>query len=274
MKAMTCVMVFGIMGLSVNMLGCGKSEDAPTDERQQEDSQTSAPVASRRADPTPYVDKNKYFEFLPPEGWTKKEFPDPRTKVSFDVPSPIPGQNKAGIFFLSHPLSGDVRMRSEAENRVARLKQMGAADARVTTVDYAGVKAELVEAALGRQNMRMRVLMFTNYGRSYVISFTATPRDYAQYWPVAENALKTFKCLPPAGVEVATDADKEKIQKEKIRVWITALKEPDFATDAFNSLLAIGKPAIPQLEEAERSGTSLQKQRASELLKKIRADNK
>jgi hypothetical protein len=267
-------MVLGIIGLSVGMLGCGKSEDAPKDKRQKKDSQSSAPVASRRADPTPYVDKNKYFEFLAPEGWTKKEFPDPRTKVSFDVPSPIPGQNKAGIFFLSHPLSGDVSVRSEAENRVVRLKEMGAADARVITVEFAGVKAEQVEGILGGRNTRMRVLMFTNYGRIYVISFTATTQDYAQYWPVAENALKTFKCLPPAGVEVVTDSDTNAIQKEKIRVLITALKEPGFGTDAFNSLLAIGKPAVPQLEEAERAGTPLQKQRASELLKKIRADNK
>ena len=275
MRAVRCVTVLGIViGLSVSMCGYGKSEDVPKNESQKKDSHISASVANYGTDPTLYIDKNKHFQFLPPESWTKKEFADPRTKVSFDVPSPIPGQNKAGIFFLSHPLSGDVDVRTEAENRVARLKQMGSVDARVTTVEFTGVKAEQVEATLGRQNTRVKVFMFTNYGRIYVISFTATTQDYTQYWPVAENALKTFKCLPPAGVEVATEADKEKIQKERIRVWIAALKESDIGTDAFDSLVAIGGPAIPQLEEAVRSEIPLQKQRAEELLKKIRAAEK
>jgi len=41
--------------------------------------------------------------------------------------------------------------------------------------------------------------------------------------------------------------------------------------DAYDSLLAIGKPAIPALEEAERTGTPLQRKTATELLQKIRA---
>ena len=216
-----------------------------------------------------YTDKNGYFSVIPPTGWVKKEFDDPRSKVSFDVPAPVAGQNKAGVFFLSHPLTREVNVRAEAEDRVARLKQMGSPDARVTTVDFANVKAEQVDGQMGRQNTYLRALMFTKYGRSYTISFTATKQDFVQYWPIAEEALKTFKCIPPQGVEVA--ADKDAVQEQKIRVWITALKEADFGTDALNSLLAIGRPAIPRLEEAERTGTPLQKQRAAELLKQIRA---
>ena len=219
-----------------------------------------------------YRDKNGYFEVTPPEGWVKKEFNDPRSKVSFDVPAPIAGQNKAGLFFLSHPLTGEVNVQAEAEDRVARLKQMGSPDARVTTVDFTGVKAVQVDGQMGRQNAVLRAMMFTNYGRSYTISFTATKQDFAQYWPIAEEALKTFKCIPPEGVEVA--ADKDGVQKQKIRVWITALKETDLGSDAFNSLLAIGQPAIPHLEEAERTGTPLQKQRATDLIKQIRAQGK
>jgi hypothetical protein len=223
-------------------------------------------------EPSAYTDKNGYFSVIPPAGWVKKEFNDPRSKVSFDVPAPAAGQNKAGLFFLSHPLSGTIDMRAEAENRVARLKQMGSPDARVTTVDFAGVKAEQVDGQMGRQNAYLRALMFTNYGRSYTVSFTATKQDFAQYWPTAEEALKTFKCIPPEGVEVA--ADQKEVQKQKIRVWITALKEADLGADAFDSLLAVGQPAIPQLEEAGRTGTALQKQRAADLLKRIRAQGK
>ena len=217
----------------------------------------------------PYRDKNSYFSVVPPSGWVKKEFNDPRSKVSFDVPSPIPGQNRAGIFFLSHPVSHEINVRAEAEDRVARLKEMGSPDATVSTVDFAGVKAERVDGQMGRQNMILRAFMFTNYGRSYTISFSATKQDFAQYWPIAEESLKTFKCLSPEGVEVP--ADKEAVQKEKIRVWINALKETDLGTDALNSLVAIGKPAIPQLEEAERSGTALQRQRAADIIRRIRA---
>jgi len=220
-------------------------------------------------EPSPYKDRNGYFSVVPPSGWVKKEFNDPRSKVSFDVPSPMPGQNKAGIFFLSHPLSGEVNVRAEAEDRVARLKQMGSPDATVATVDFAGVKAERVDGQMGRQNMILRAFMFTNFGRSYTISFSATKQDFAQYWPIAEESLKTFKCLPPEGVEAP--ADKETVQREKIRVWINALEESDLGSDAVNSLVAIGKPAIPQLEEAERSGTALQRQRAADIILRIRA---
>ncbi|MFH1185980.1 MAG: hypothetical protein V1755_13215, partial [Chloroflexota bacterium] len=48
-----------------------------------------------RAEPEIYVDKNQYFQFVPPKDWMKKEFDDPKTKVSFYVPSSVPGQNKA-----------------------------------------------------------------------------------------------------------------------------------------------------------------------------------
>ena len=227
------------------------------------------PLSGNAQEGATYTDKNRYFQVVPPKGWVKKEFDDPRSKVSFDVPAPLAGQNKAGIFFLSHPLTREVNVRAEAEDRVARLKQMGSPDARVTTVDFAGVNAEQVDGQMGRQNAFLRAIMFSNYGRSYTISFTATKQDFAQYWPIAEEALKTFKCIPPEGVEVA--ADKDAIQREKIRVWITALKESDLGTDALNSLLVIGQPAVPQLEEAERTGTPLQKQRASDLIKQIRA---
>lgn len=221
------------------------------------------------AEPPTYRDKNGYFQVVPPNGWVKKEFDDPRSKVSFNVPAPVAGQSRAGLFFLSHPLTSDVDVRAEAEDRVARLKQMGSPDARVTSVEFAGVKGERVDGQMGRQNMLLRVFMFTNHGRSYTVQYSATRQDFDTYWPVAEAALKTFKCIPPEGTEVP--ADNDAVQKQKIRVWITALKETDLGTDAFNSLLAIGQPAIPQLEEAERTGTPLQKQRAADLIKQIRA---
>ena len=214
-----------------------------------------------------YRDKNGYFEVSPPEGWVKKEFNDPRSKVSFDVPAPIPGQNKAGIFFLSHPLTQEVNVRMEAEDRVARLKQMGSPDARVTTIDFAGGKAEQIDGRMGQQNMILRGLMFSRFNRSYSISFTATRQDFATYWPAAEESLKTFRCIPPEGAE--TPADKEAVQKEKIRVWIDALKYPDLGRDAFDSLARAGTAAEPQLKEIEQSGTALQKERAAELLRNL-----
>ncbi len=217
-----------------------------------------------------YRDKNGFFEFVPPKGWQKREYNDPRSKVDFFVPAPVAGRSLASLFFLSKHLSNPVNVQAEAENRVSRLGQMGSGDASVQMVDFAGVKAARVEASLPRQNMRMKVLMFTKHDRSYTISFTAPSEDFTKYLPVAEAALKTFVCIPPVGSEVTTPSEKERIQKEKIRVWITALKEQDLGTDAYNSLLEIGAAAIPALEEAQRTGTRLQKSRAMELLEKIR----
>lgn len=214
----------------------------------------------------PYKDKNGYFEVSPPDEWVKKEFNDPRSKVSFDVPAPVAGQNKAGLFFLSHPLSQDIDLKTEAEDRVARLKQMGSPDAKATTVEFAGVKAERVEGQMGRQNMLLRAFMFTNYGRSYTVQYSATRQDFDTYWAAAETALKTFRCIPPAGTDITTPTAQVHIDAEKIRVWVTALKEQDLGTDAMQSLLAAGESARPQLEEAAKTGTSLQKERATRIL--------
>ena len=41
-------------------------------------------MAEQTKFPQFYTDKNRYFSFIPPYGWTKKEFPDdPRSKVIF-----------------------------------------------------------------------------------------------------------------------------------------------------------------------------------------------
>jgi hypothetical protein len=222
------------------------------------------------ADSRVYVDKNRYFQFSPPEGWVKKEFADPRTKVSFDVPAPVAGQNKAGLFFLSHPVSREINLKAEAEDRVSRLRQMGSPDAKTTAVEFAGAKAERVEGQMGRQNMFLRVFMFVKHGRSYTVQYSATKQDFDTHWPAADAALKTFRCLPPAGTEVTSAADKQKIEAERIRVWIAALKQPDVWQDAYNSLLAAGLAAVPQLEEAAKSGTPQQKAKASEILANVR----
>ena len=218
----------------------------------------------------PYRDKNGFFEFTPPAGWVMKEFDDPRTKVSFSVPAPVAGQSKASLTFLAHPITGDIDVKAEAEDRVARLRQMGSPDAQTTTVQFAGVTAQRVDGRMGRQNMVLRAFMFTNLGRSYVVQFAATVQDFDTYWPAAESALRTFVCLPPTKGQVTSDADKDRIEQEKIRVWIAALKDPDLGFDAFKSLLAAGPAAIPQLEVVAQTGTALQKQKAAELLKAIR----
>jgi hypothetical protein len=227
-------------------------------------------LSSTSAEDRVYRDKNGYFEFTPPAGWVLKEFDDPRSKVSFSVPAPVAGQSRAAITLLAHPITGDINVKAEAENRMARLRQMGAADAKTTTVPFAGGTAERVEGQMARQNTALRAFIFVNQGRSYVVQFAATPQDFDTYWPAAEASLKTFVCLAPAGVQVTSTADTARIEQEKIRVWITALKEPDLGIDAFASLKAIGQPAIPQLEEIQKTGTSLQKQRAAELLKLVR----
>ena len=216
-----------------------------------------------------YRDKNKYFEITPPDGWVKKEFNDPRSKVSFDVPAPIAGQNKAGLFFLSHPVSREIDLKAEAEDRVSQLKQMGSPDAKATTVDFAGVKAERVDGQMGRQNMLLRVFMFTKYGRSYTVQYSATKQDFDTYWRVAENALRTFKCIPPTAVERTSEADKAKIETEKIRVWISALKVPDAGTAAMNSLIAAGEPARPAVRDALAAATGLQRERLESILKRL-----
>jgi hypothetical protein len=218
----------------------------------------------------PYKDKNSYFQVIPPEGWEEREFDEPRSKVEWFLPGLTANQRKASLFFLGHPLSGPVDVEAEAKDRVARLREMGSPDASLKMIEFAGAKAAHVEGSLPRQGTRMKVLMFTNYDRSYTISFTASSGEFATYLKTADEALTTFKCLPTVGTGTNAGDYDSRIQQEKIRVLINGLEESDLGLDASNSLLAIGAVAIPQLEEAERSGTLPQRRIASELVKRIR----
>ena len=48
----------------------------------------------------PYRDKNGFFEVVPPAGWQKREFNDPRSKVEFFVPAPVARQSRAFLVLL------------------------------------------------------------------------------------------------------------------------------------------------------------------------------
>lgn len=220
-----------------------------------------------------YTDKNSYFRFIPPHDWQKKEFKDPRSKVEFYVPMGIGENRRASLFVLAHPAAtlspngkGKVDLIANAKDRVAKLKDAGAKDARYRVFRFCDVNAIQIDATLPYTQVRMHAVWFVKYDRSYTISFTTQPPFYQEYLPIIDRAFSTFRCISPMGTEDVTQADRERIQQEQIRVWINALKGPDLVEEAEHRLLEIGKPAIPALVEARKSGTEPQRQRVAKLL--------
>jgi hypothetical protein len=229
------------------------------------------------ADDRVYTDKNRYFSFRRPDGWDKKEFDDPRSKVEFFLPMGVGQNRKASLFILAHPVAtlspdgqGIVNLRENSAERVSRLKTAGSTDARFVMIRFCGVEASQIDATLPESQVRMHAIWFIKFDRSYTISFTTQPAFYQQYLPVIDKALATFHCNSPVGAEDVKDADRDKIQAEQIRVWVEGLKEPEFAEESERRLLEFGEAAIPALAKVQKSGTPEQKRRAAKLIQAIR----
>jgi len=229
------------------------------------------------ADDRVYTDKNRYFSFKPPEGWDKKEFEDPRSKVEFFLSMGVGQNRKASLFILAHPVAtlspdgqGTVNLRENSADRVSRLKTAGATDARFEVIRFCGVEASQIDATLPDGLVRMHAIWFIKFDRSYTISFITQPAFYQQYLPLIDQALATFQCTAPVGAEDVKDAARDKIQAEQIRVWVEGLKGPDLAEESERRLLEFGEAAIPALAKVQESGTPEQKRRAAKLIQAIR----
>lgn len=237
-----------------------------------------APFCLAEQDGRDYKDRHNYFSLQPPKDWHKKEFVDPRSKVEFFVPMEHGPNRKASLFVLAHPvatLSPDgragVNLRSTSADRVARLRQAGAKDARFDMITFCGVDASQVDATLPNSRVQMRAIWFVKYDRSFTISFTAQPAQFKTYWKVASAALDTFTCVSPDTSDAVSEAERDRIQREQIRVWVEGLKGPDLLAESERRLLEFGPAAISALEEATRTGTDSQRERARRLLQRLRS---
>jgi len=192
-------------------------EDVPTEE-----------LKKSFPDSTLYVDKNRYFQILPPEGWQVKEYQDPRSKVAFFLEPVVPGQTATSIHVLCRPLSGPTDIKADAEDTVAQLKRTGAGDAMVKMVPFAGAEAAKVEGTIVGSGVQMKVLSFKKFGRKHTIGFTAMTHEFSKYEGIVEEAISTFKCIPPNATalqEVRNDPiGREK--SERIPKQVTAQDEP------------------------------------------------
>ena len=150
------------------------------------------------------------------------------------------------------------------------MKHSGVDDARFQMVRFCGVEASMIDAVLPNEQVRMHAIWFIKYERSCTISFTTPIAFYGDYLPIVEDALSSFVCIAPSGEEEVSGADREQIQKEQIRVWIEALNGPVLVEEAECRLLEIGEPAVPALNEAQKTGTAMQRKHAARLLEMIR----
>jgi hypothetical protein len=203
-----------------------------------------------------FLDKNRLFQVVPPVGWIKKEYDDPRTKIRFSAPQSRSQGIAPSIFFLAHPLVKEIDLEQEAKRMLERLCQMNAKDTSLKMISFAGTTAAQLDATISEKQLRFRNLMLKQFGAYYVISYSASPASFGENIEIVSKVFGTFQCLPPEEGDTSRSVptlEQGKVLAARIRVWITALSDEDAGIDAEKSLIAIGCPALPALRDAIRN---------------------
>jgi len=141
-----------------------------------------------------YSDKNGYFTFLPPKGWSQKDFPtDPRSKVEFNGPDSvlirIIAQTAQGV--TSKNVVEETRKSSEAGGQTLK-KQFPSFSQSVKEGQFAGLRAALATQSIPGQ-MEQELTVFVAGNIHFNIAYTAPNRvTMEKYRKIAQESLATL----------------------------------------------------------------------------------
>jgi hypothetical protein len=150
-----------------------------------------AALAQPQADQM-YIDKNRYFSFIPPNRWTKTEFlNEPRSKVQFAVAD-------AALVLITHRSMNPVpiaTVRQNQENQLKVLEQRaGARTSSVRVIEFLGRDA--VESVAEMQGQRLWTLHFYLPEEIFVtVTLSAYPRAFDARLVEAKASLATLSPL-------------------------------------------------------------------------------
>lgn len=232
--------------------GCssGKGKIVPTPTKRLA-AATQAPVA--KVSPTkivkeelaakPYSDKNGYFTFLPPKGWSQKDFPtDPRSKVEFNGPDlvliRITAQATQGV--TSKNIVEETRKSSEAGVQTLK-KQFPSFTQSVKEGSFAGLRAALVTQSVPGQ-LEQELTVFVAGGVHFTIAYTALNRvNWEKHRKIAEDSLATLAFSEKINLPASDEKVKEETIARAIRFAQLLTQMGDFSGAEEQILLALKK---------------------------------
>lgn len=198
--------------LSAVAIALGVASCSGTPATTGEGASTSTARTSAKARPSLYKDKNGYFSFAPPTGWTRKDYPnDPRSKVEFDCPTAEGVLVRLIAEVASPDLSGSnivEAVRTQMEKARERLGP--AVKMKIREGSFAGVRSAFAESSLPGQ-MEQQLRIFVVGSILFNIAYSAPNRaTLEKYRAVAERSLDTLVF----GRNVNIDPTSEAAQKQ------------------------------------------------------------
>lgn len=212
-----------LLVLSIGSFGCsnGKGKITPTPTKRLA---VATQALVEKASPTKivkeelttklYSDKNGYFTFLPPKGWSQKDFPsDPRSKVEFNGPDSvlirIIAQSAQGV--TSKNIVEETGKSSEAGAQTLR-KQFPSYSQSVKEGSFAGLRAALVTQSVPDQ-LEQELTVFVAGNIHFNIAYTALNRTTLEkHRKVAQESLATLTFSE----KISLPVDDEKVKEETI----------------------------------------------------------
>ncbi len=176
-----------------------------------------------------YVDKNRYFSFAPPTGWSRTDFvTDPRSKVQFAT------GDAALVIIAYRPMNPSpiAAVKQNQEDQLKVLEQRaGARMLNVAAVEFAGRAS--VESSLEMQGQRLWMLHFFLPKDVFVtVTLSGDPRSFTRRLLEAKSSLATLKALDEQEIEPQTiraQAIARLLYKGKIEVELGRYEQAEAA---------------------------------------------
>lgn len=143
-------------------------------------------------------DKNGYFFFVPPKGWTIQEYSDPRTKVAFHHP----GEYDVFLRFIVKEVPGYTLsdMRKDAEHVRQTWKTKGVLF-RLEETDVLGVKGISLTGEI--PNLYIRIIKLIKFGIHFSIAFNSPNKaQFQKYLGEVTRSINTIVVLKPASLDL------------------------------------------------------------------------
>lgn len=151
-------------------------------------------------------DKNNYFFFVPPKGWTIEKYSDPRTKVAFHHPD----EHNVLLRFIVREVPGYtfLEMKRDAEEVCQTWRGKGVIF-ELKETEILGVKGITLTTGNLLPNLYSRILKCIKFGIHFSVAFHAPKTTFRKYLEEVTKSINSIVVLKPASL----DAGKAKQQQ-------------------------------------------------------------
>ena len=186
--------------------------------------------------------KNGYFMFLPPKGWTTQEYGDPRTKVQFNHPK----DDGVLIRFIVREAPGETydSMINEDRETASQMKNRGIS-CEVTEREVHGLKCSEVAAQFPDDGGTLMLRKFLSRGLHFNIQYGAPTKSlFQKYHDEAVKSLDTITVLKTGD----NDPNKAKEQQIASRIRLAKLTAEWVSVEEARQVLEEARKEFPDSE--------------------------